>query len=742
MKFINKKQHVDLINDEKIRIKVKEKDNARYILFRLLENGKSFDLTGKTVRFFARKPDGKEAFNSVTVTSAENGECELKLTSQTLAVKGIAECELVIYENEDILSTFIFELDVKRTVRSESAIESSNEFNALESLLIEVDRWNNEFADKSGQLETLYTDRLNKMAIINILSYIELVKETNGVQNWTEAFNKAFLDLPNGGILVIPNGEYRITRATLQNKKGITINCSGTIMPMDGETPLIGTVTMLNITDSIFNGLYFDGNKENVINTNEYGTQSLLRFDNASNCIFNNITFKNTCESGFNSNGNLNNIIFSNINIYNMGEHGFYFGGTNVKNIKFNNLYVEDIGMSDVNQSRYTGVIKFRNKTAEDLMHDNISIDGFEFKSLQDGITGYKYLILGYDVTNINIKNGSIEGARTCIFSSNISLDCINIDNIKFNGKYLFYGFNSTTGYNTEAVSGIRKIEISNSELTCECKNYLEITRISNSKIKLNGNWDDTMSLKDLENNILFENVEFDMSTYRFALSKLNRTLKHKKCTFKNVSPTSPLFEINNDDENIYDITFDDVDDVEDHSLFIQTRSNYNLNFINSTIRSNIKTINQVNSILIANTKLKTPKVNTYATADKWILNNVLDLNGVRYELNGDLISGQVQLSGDTGYRFLSGNLVLVWGSAVIQNSGYSAEIVVTLPLQVKKVGYPVWGIFDASAPVVANAKNKTTTGFTLEVKALTPASGSPTGIGAVRVNYQVVCEI
>ena len=141
MKFINKKQHVDLINDEKIRIKVKEKDNARYILFRLLENGKNFDLTGKTVTFFAKKPDGKEVFNSVTVTSAKNGECELKLTSQTLAVKGIAECELVIYENDDILSTFIFELDIKKSVRNASAIESSNEYTIIEAIIEKMKEW-------------------------------------------------------------------------------------------------------------------------------------------------------------------------------------------------------------------------------------------------------------------------------------------------------------------------------------------------------------------------------------------------------------------------------------------------------------------------------------------------------------------------------------------------------------------------------------------------------------------------
>lgn len=118
------------------------------------------------------------------------------------------------------------------------------------------------------------------------------------------------------------------------------------------------------------------------------------------------------------------------------------------------------------------------------------------------------------------------------------------------------------------------------------------------------------------------------------------------------------------------------------------------------------------------------------------------DYDVIHYETSEDLIVGQVQQLGDTGYRVLSGGLVLIWGSVVIQNGAYEVETTVKLPITVKKMGFPVWGFYDTTGQVFANATNKTTTGFNLKVKSLTPASGNPSGIGAVRVNYHVICQI
>ena len=118
------------------------------------------------------------------------------------------------------------------------------------------------------------------------------------------------------------------------------------------------------------------------------------------------------------------------------------------------------------------------------------------------------------------------------------------------------------------------------------------------------------------------------------------------------------------------------------------------------------------------------------------------DYDVIYYETSEDLLVGQVQEFGDTGYRVLSGGLILIWGSVVIINGSSVAQTTIKLPVTVKRIGFPVFGFYDANDQVFANATNRTTTGFTLTVKSLAPASGNPSGIGAVRINYHIICEI
>ena len=118
------------------------------------------------------------------------------------------------------------------------------------------------------------------------------------------------------------------------------------------------------------------------------------------------------------------------------------------------------------------------------------------------------------------------------------------------------------------------------------------------------------------------------------------------------------------------------------------------------------------------------------------------DYDIIHYETSEDLLVGQIQQNGHTGFRVLPGGLVLIWGSIVIQDSGYEVERNIIFPVTVKEPGYPTFGCYDANGPVFVNAANRSTTGFTLKVKAVTPVQGSGTGIGAVRVNYQIICEV
>ena len=156
-----KRANVDLSKSLHESIQVKQRDNARYLLFRILDNGVPFDLSNKTVRVFGKKADGKEIYNDMSVTNATKGECELRLTSGALSDPGILQIEIEIKENEDILSTFLLDVDVKRSIRSNSSIESSNEFTALENGIIKLDEWDKYFKETSGAIEEKYTERLN-----------------------------------------------------------------------------------------------------------------------------------------------------------------------------------------------------------------------------------------------------------------------------------------------------------------------------------------------------------------------------------------------------------------------------------------------------------------------------------------------------------------------------------------------------------------------------------------------------
>lgn len=140
MKF-HKKVDIDVNKDLYNPIQVKQSDNARYLLFRILDNGVSFDLTGKTVRFFGKKPDGKEIYNDMTITSATKGECELRLTSGALSTPGILQLEIEIKENEDVLTTFLLDVDIKKSLRSSSSIQSSNEYTVIEKIIETMKEW-------------------------------------------------------------------------------------------------------------------------------------------------------------------------------------------------------------------------------------------------------------------------------------------------------------------------------------------------------------------------------------------------------------------------------------------------------------------------------------------------------------------------------------------------------------------------------------------------------------------------
>ena len=139
------------------RLTAKQGDIAsRYLLFHLLDGDKPFDLTGKSVRVYARKPDKTDIFNDLIINDETKGYCTLELTSQCLAEAGIVKMELVVTELDKKLTSIPFDLEVLPSINSENAIISTNEFTALINALAslsEYDNYKNEIKQKATKEE-------------------------------------------------------------------------------------------------------------------------------------------------------------------------------------------------------------------------------------------------------------------------------------------------------------------------------------------------------------------------------------------------------------------------------------------------------------------------------------------------------------------------------------------------------------------------------------------------------------
>ena len=140
---------IDINVDKKYLKKIVAKQGdvkSRYLLFRFFNDYGVINLNKASVRIYIDKPDGTQIFNDLTIDNVNN-LAELELTTQTLALAGILKCELFINGDESILSNIPFEIEVIKTLKKDSAIESTNEFSALTEALKKVTGIDNLYRD-------------------------------------------------------------------------------------------------------------------------------------------------------------------------------------------------------------------------------------------------------------------------------------------------------------------------------------------------------------------------------------------------------------------------------------------------------------------------------------------------------------------------------------------------------------------------------------------------------------------
>lgn len=133
---IDKKINVDFYNNKLVYINAKQNDSARRIIVSCFNDGEhiALDSSIHTVYFRAKKPDDFGVFNSCSVD--EDGNIIIQLTSQSLKTHGIMTADLFIYESKNVLlSTMPFCINIVPTPLSNSDMESSGEYKALNELV-------------------------------------------------------------------------------------------------------------------------------------------------------------------------------------------------------------------------------------------------------------------------------------------------------------------------------------------------------------------------------------------------------------------------------------------------------------------------------------------------------------------------------------------------------------------------------------------------------------------------------
>ena len=136
--------------------------NSRFLEVTLTDKGTPVNLTGKTVTFYATKPDGNVIYNLCTLDDATHGIVSVCLTSQMSAAAGKMPCEIHVTDTNAATLKFVgLELEIIKCANLDDAVESTSEFTALQVAMAEFStaevKIDGHLADKNNPHEVTTT---------------------------------------------------------------------------------------------------------------------------------------------------------------------------------------------------------------------------------------------------------------------------------------------------------------------------------------------------------------------------------------------------------------------------------------------------------------------------------------------------------------------------------------------------------------------------------------------------------
>jgi hypothetical protein len=108
--------------------------------FEISQDGAAFDLTGTTVELAIKKPSGLVIYQTVEITDAPEGKAAVKLTNQSYIEYGFHTAELYIRNETQLAITSPFYYMSREAIMNEDAIESTNDWSALQEALFNMDK--------------------------------------------------------------------------------------------------------------------------------------------------------------------------------------------------------------------------------------------------------------------------------------------------------------------------------------------------------------------------------------------------------------------------------------------------------------------------------------------------------------------------------------------------------------------------------------------------------------------------
>lgn len=114
-----------------IKVPAVQGDTGRRILFTVTD----MDIpSGSSATIYAKKPSGAEIYNSCAVSKSSSGASVITvdLTSAMLEEPGEIPAQIQVVSGEDIVTSFVFFLEIHKKIIDGNGIEGTNEFTALE----------------------------------------------------------------------------------------------------------------------------------------------------------------------------------------------------------------------------------------------------------------------------------------------------------------------------------------------------------------------------------------------------------------------------------------------------------------------------------------------------------------------------------------------------------------------------------------------------------------------------------